>query len=270
MAGKKPVEKVEASAIVVAALLTGSVTVALIGQTPLIFNRMSEKVRRGLLDPDAPGVKRGTIAERAAAGPKHNPLAEYQGSPYRTATPDDASLLAIPAASVKRAMADVALDLPGTRKAQIGRLVWCPGEYLPVFGIPQLRMDVVRMADPSHTPDIRTRACIRQWATIVEVQFVEPLLKQTAIVNLLAAAGRIIGIGDGRQQKGALNFGQFDVVGLDDARLQGIIKTGGRAPQQRAMVDPAFYDDESRELYEEWARNHSTEIAAMSTNGVGA
>lgn len=266
MAGKA---KAEEGTIVIESIQSGSLSVGLIGKTPLIFNRMAEKVRQQLLVPER--GRRTTNAERKASGPKHNPLREYRDSPYRMEDEHAPTLLAIPASAVKRALADAALDIPGARKAQIGRLVWVPGEYLPLFGTTQLKMDVVRMADINHTPDVRTRACARQWAAIVEIQFVEPLLDRTGIVNLLAAAGRIVGIGDGRQQKGALDFGLFDVVDLTDPRLKAIVDRGGREAQIAALADPTFYDDEARALYEWWLEGASADAAnpTMTCGGSG-
>lgn len=252
--------------ITIEALQTGILQVGLLGKTPLVYNRMSEKVKQGLLNPKAPGIARGTKAEQAAAGPKHNMLEEFRLSAHCLVSSQEPSLLAFPASGVKKAMMTAALEMPGSNKTQIGRLVWVPGEYLPVFGVPQLRVDVVRMANKEHTPDVRTRACIRQWATIVEVQFVEPLLAHQAITNLLSAAGLIVGLGDYRQEKGAGDFGTFDVVDLADPRLKAIVKAGGREAQIAALADPAFYDDESRSLFEWWAQNAPAQSALQGAS----
>lgn len=244
-------KKEDDGTIVIESLRTGTAIVGLIGESAYVSNRMSAKVKQGLLTPEDPKLKRKTATERAQA-PKHNPLAEYQEAVHRLPEGSE-PLLALPAVQIKRALAAAALDVPGARKAQIGRLVWIPGELLPLFGLPQLHMAVVRMADMSHTPDIRTRAAIRTWATIVEIRYVMPLLTESGILNLLAAAGQIIGLGDGRQEKGALSFGQFEVVSVDDPRLKAIVAGGNRAAQEKAMASPTFYDDESLQLYESWA-----------------
>ena len=93
-----------------------------------------------------------------------------------------------------------ALDLPGARKAQIGRLVQVKeGTYrdlIPIYGEPQLLMSVTRSADMNRTPDIRSRCIIPNWAAQITISFVLPTLRETAVVNLLAAAGITAGVGD--------------------------------------------------------------------------
>ncbi len=251
--------------IVIESLRTGTAIVGLIGESAYVSNRMSAKVKQSLLSPEDPGLKRRTASERAQ-GTKHDPLAEYQGAIHRMPEGSE-PLLAIPAVQVKRALAAVAKDVPGANKAQLGRLVWLPGELLPLFGLPQLHMAVVRMADMSHTPDIRTRAAVRTWATIVEIRYVMPLLTESGILNLLAAAGQIIGVGDGRQEKGVFSFGQFEVVSVDDPRLKAIVTRGNRAAQEKAMASPTFYDDESLQLYESWAPAMARACVGLDAKG---
>ena len=216
----------------------------LIGESPLIFNCMSEKAKRELLMPKG----RRTRADRAESL-KHNPPEEYRASIYRNLADDAPTRLMFPSPGVKGAMATAALDMPGTRKSEIGRLVWVEGYHVPVYGVPKLLMSVVRSADIAHTPDIRTRAIMPVWGLIVVVRFIQPKLKATSIHNLLAAAGLVSGLGDFRQEKGKGSFGQFRVVDPRDEELQAIMKTGGREAQDAALADPECHDAESFSLY---------------------
>ena len=231
----------------VARLTTQTATFALLGTSPLIFNSMSEKVRRYLLCPP-PGKK--TAAEKAA-NLKHDPLEEYRGSVYRRRN-DKGNLprLQFPATAVKSAIATAALEVPGAKKAQIGRLVWTVGRDVPIWGIPQMKMDVVRSADKSRTPDVRTRAIVVEWCTEVVVRFVTPTLTATQLANLLEAAGLVIGLGDFRQEKGKGNFGQFCVVGKgEEAAVARLKKVGGLKAQDAALKKPDFFDLETENLY---------------------
>lgn len=233
--------------VVVERVNTEAVSVVLLGTTPLIMNRMSEKVRQGLLSPrtlTAP-EKRSTL--------KHDPLGEYRGSMYTTTAEE--TLLGFPASGVKKAMMTAALDLPGARKAQIGRLVYVMGIDLPVYGVPQLFMSVTRSADMSHTPDIRTRAILPQWAMPVMVSYVSPLMNATSIINLLVAAGITAGIGDWRAEKGAGTYGSFEVVKADDSRVVALMESSGRAQQELARDNPICYNDESSDLLAWWAED---------------
>lgn len=224
---------------------TGELTFNILGRTPLVLNRMANKAVHQLLLPKP----RKTAADKAA-NLKHNPLEEYRDSVYRN--PDDAAptRLVFPAAGFKRSIANAALDLPGLKKAQIGRLTWVEGENVNIFGVPQLYMAVVRSADINRTPDIRTRAIVPYWGCQITVRFVRPLTKAVQVANLLAAAGVFIGIGDGRQEKGALSFGQFELVDDDNADFRHLIEHAGREAQDRALDDPAMYDIETADMFE--------------------
>lgn len=231
--------------IVVTEVMEGSVDAVIVGRSPLVLNRMSEKAKRQLLFPPP----RKTTADKAA-NLKHVPIDEFRASAHQLS--DGPTLLAIRSTAVKGAIASAALDIPGSvSKAKIGRLTWVHGEYLPVYGVPQIYMAVVRMADINKTPDIRTRAIVARWAIPIRVNFVEPILNPTTILKLLIAAGLYIGVGDGRNEKGSLTFGQFEVISTVQAQKDKAIQSifaQGRDVQIKAMATPDSYDTETSEL----------------------
>lgn len=222
---------------------TGTLNLAIVGTTPLILNRLSEKAMHELLLPQG----RKSAADKAASL-KHDPLAEFRRSPQMLPEDDAPTLLALPSTAIKGSMRTAALDLPGAKKAQIGRLVYLPGDYVPVYGVPQIYSTIVRSADMNRTPDVRTRCIVPKWAAIVRVTFVRPIMREQAVANLLAAGGITAGVGDFRTEKGAGNYGGFEVVSADDPRLIEIMQTGGRQAQQAAMADPVAYDATTEEL----------------------
>lgn len=236
--------KTSSPEIDVITLRKGSMTVWLVGDAPFYCNRMAEKAKRELLMPRG----RMTTAMKATRL-KHAPLAEYRASPYLARGTEAPTRIQMVASAPKKAIAKAALDMPtGVAKAQIERLVSVPQEYMPIWGVPRLAMDVVRMANASKTPDIRTRARIDRWATCFTVQYVEPLLNESKVATLLAASGILCGIGDWRQEKGGGSNGLFHTVSDDDPELLEIIRTGGREAQDEALRDPVCANAESEEL----------------------
>ena len=213
------------------------------GTTPLILNTMSEKVRNQLLLP--PPKK--NAADKASTL-KHDPLTEFRASAYTISDNDAPTYIGFMASAFKAALKSAALDLPGASKSQIGRLTYVEGDLVSIYGVPKLLMSVVRSADMNRTPDIRTRAILSEWACSVSITFVMPLLREQAVVNLLAAAGITQGIGDWRPQKGSGSYGQFALVGIGDADFDRIVATGGRDAQMAAMAEPECYDDETEKL----------------------
>ena len=223
----------------------GQIEFMVLGTTPLILNRMSEKVLRELLMPKG----RKNAAEKASSL-KHDPMEEFRASPYIDPDENAPTYLQHLASAFKGAIKSAALDLPGSSKAQIGRLTWVNGERISIYGIPQIFLSVTRSADINKTPDVRTRAIVPQWCARLSVSFVRPNLKEQAVANLLASAGLTQGVGDWRPGKGSGTYGQFELVAADDPRFAHLVKHCGRKEQIAAMQDPEPYDQESRELLE--------------------
>lgn len=239
----KPKSNANTDIVEILTVSEGSISVCILGTSPLVLNRMSQKAAHELLMP----MGRKTAVQRATSL-KHVPRDEYRASAYKFADDTLPTYLGIMATAFKGAMKTAALDLPGAKKAQIGRLVRVQGDYVYIYGVPKLYMAVVRSADMNKTPDIRTRAIVPEWACRLNITFVEPLMRGQAVANLLSAAGFTAGVGDGRPEKGAMNYGQFAVVTEDHPEFQRIIAAGGRQAQIDAIETPECYDEESAEL----------------------
>lgn len=220
---------------------TRTITVGIRGTRPLIQNRLTEKARQELLMP-----ARKSVASRRMTL-KHDVYEEFQSAPYVFPDDDAPTLLAFPASAFKQGMVEAAGRVPGGVKAEIRQLVWTEGDLLPVYGMPKLLMSVTRSAGMNRTPDVRTRVIVPEWATVVRITFTEGLITETSIVNLLAAAGQICGIGDWRPEKGSGTFGQYELINEDDAELARIMEMG-RGEQIAAMEHPEPYDMETSEL----------------------
>lgn len=236
----------EVEGINVQALRQHMVTLRVIGVAPLFQNRMSAKVKQGLLT----GSKKKTTAEKAAI--KHDPINEYRNSMELIRDPDSPTLLGVRSVAIKSAMADAAIETAGMTKAGTQRLLRIPGDLTALYGTPMLRLDVVRSADVARTPDIRSRAFLPRWGAELTVGYFSPQLSAHAVVALLTNAGQLIGIGDYRQQKGKGSFGLFRVIGEedDDAEWDDLVNNHGRAAQVAAYDDPQFADQETEELME--------------------
>lgn len=215
----------------------------ILGRSPFICNRMSEKTKRELLLPSG----RKNAAEKASSL-KHDPLAEFRASPY-TMPDSSPTLIGMMASAFKGAMRTAALDLPGATAAKIGRLVYVEGDLISLYGVPQLFMTVVRNAGQNAAPDIRSRAILPQWAAQIDIKFIVPVINATSVAKLIAAAGITAGVGDWRVEKGKAGYGRFDLVEDDHPLFNEIMKNGGREAQKAAMAKPKAYDYETEDLF---------------------
>lgn len=231
------------SEIQVIEVVKGQIDFCILGTSPLIMNRMSQKVWHELLAPK--GKK--NAAEKASSL-KHDPIQEFRNSPYIIENKAAPSLLGILPTAFKGAMLTAALDMPGTKRTQMGRLLTVDWDMQPVYGIPRVFMSITRSADMNKTPDVRTRAILPEWACKLTVTFNKPILREQSVANLLAAAGMQSGVGDWRQEKGSGSFGAFKLVSNDDKDFLRIVKTMGRTAQQEAIDNPIAYNAETEEM----------------------
>ena len=237
------IKTVDSGEIVIQQVKTHTIDFCILGTSPLIMNRMSQKVWFELLAPKG----RKSTAEKASSL-KHDPLQEFRSAPYIIQSEKSKSLLGVMSSGFKKAMGTAALRSPGVKKTEINQLVYVEGEFAEVFGIPKVFMAITRSADMNKTPDVRTRAILPEWACKLSVTFVSPALRETSIANLLSSAGVVSGIGDWRQEKGSGSFGAFTLVPHDHPDFVRILKTQGRKAQQEAMDTPEPYNDETSEM----------------------
>jgi hypothetical protein len=70
------------------------------------------------------------------------------------------------------------------------------------------------------------------------------------VINLLSAAGTLVGLGDWRPQRKGGPYGTFRLCGPDDQELKAIVAAEGHDAQQAAFDTPEMWDEETSELIE--------------------
>lgn len=226
---------------------TDVVAVNIVGTSPFIMHRFAFKAWQELL---MPSQKKNAAAK--AESLKHDPLNEYRECLYKNRDDATPTLFHVPTAMLQEAIASAALDMPGATKSSVSRWVSVQGDIdagtLCLYGVPELYTTMVRSSDMNHTPDVRTRPIFRKWAIRhLMVTFKEDPLNKPAIMNLLGAAGQIVGCGDWRPQKGG-SMGKFRVCDDSDPEFQEIIAHQGRDVQQLAFESPAYYDQDTEDI----------------------
>lgn len=184
--------------------------VPILGTTPLICHRFSEKAKRQMLD-----------AMQGRKSPKEpkDPEAEYRAAFYRFKDSTDdgpfgAPVIAFKDASVGGARYYAQLTMTGLRQCLFFRgEVGADSQMLArIDGEPRMREDVVRVNRGG--TDLRYRPEFPEWTTTIEVTYVKSMLTRDSVLSLIDAGGLGVGIGEWRPEKG----GDFGCYRIDPSR----------------------------------------------------
>jgi len=192
-------------------------TLTVKGDSPLIVHAWGEKARREMLDKQMKKAKSVKEARNPAAD-VINSIYWLSGKPKEMT--EDALFGAIkngarfgfPAKAFK-ASAVSAGYRAGTVKNKVGVFgaFHINGELVEIFGKPQPREDMVRLAGPSGVADIRFRGEFLEWKAVLELTYCPDMISLEQIVNLFNLGGYCCGVGEMRIEKGGEN-GRFHVM----------------------------------------------------------
>lgn len=203
------------AAIEITRVGTETLLVPIIGTSPLIVHRFSEKAKRQMLD-----AMQGRKSPKQAKDPK----AEYEAAFYRL---KDGGY-GFPALAFKAATVGGARFYQGVTMTALKQFLFVHGEegddgraLTRVEGEPLMREDVVTVG--RNGSDLRYRPQFSEWRTTLEVRYVTSALTQGSVLSLIDAGGMGVGIGEWRPEKD----GDFGTYRVDPAREVEIIKDSG-------------------------------------------
>jgi hypothetical protein len=174
------------------------IKVVLVGDTPLLCNRFSEKAKKEMLDKQ---MKKATTTPKEAK----DPVAQYEGSLYKL--PDGS--FGFPTIAFKAAAVTAAND-GGIHKTLARRAFHIEGEFARIEYLPRMREDVVRVG-PSRVADLRYRGEFETWKTTLNVVYNAGIITPEQLVNLFQLAGFGVGVGEWRPEKDGVH-GMFHVA----------------------------------------------------------
>lgn len=184
-------------AIVLPKMSIQVVEITLIGDSPLICHRWSEKARRQMLDKQ---MKKARGAKEAKV-----PEDDFRESLY----PHPEGGYGFPAVAFKSAAVDACSHVADITKVLARGAFHIVGELVKIEGEPTMREDMVRIA--MGTADIRHRGEFKQWQARLLIRHNVNVLSAEQVVNLFNVAGFAIGVGEWRPQKDGA-FGLFHVA----------------------------------------------------------
>ena len=190
--------KDDSEAVKLAGLSVAGIKLRLVGTSPLIVHKWSEKAKRQMLDKQMKKASQGKEAK--------DPEQDYREALY--IRPDGS--YGFPAVGFKAAAvrAGTYCDM---KMVFLRGAFHVEGDLVRIDGEPRPREDMVRVG--MGTADIRYRPEFPEWSTELEVTYNSRALAVEQIVNLFEVAGFAVGVGEWRPEKDG-QFGRFSVDAL--------------------------------------------------------
>jgi hypothetical protein len=179
--------------------------VTLRGVTRLVCHRFGESAQRQI---EAKQQK-----EARAKNTKRDPQQEMEECLYVLESGD----LGFPARAIKRCVVTAAKRFHDIDKVLVNGCLKIrsndPTEYLPLrtSAEPRMRSDAVRLSGRDRALDMRYRPEFLEWEIDVPIRYNSTYLSQEQVINMFVSAGEMVGLGDGRVEKG-MDWGEFQVV----------------------------------------------------------
>lgn len=208
-------KEVEATTITIPAIDKRTLSVKLVGDSPLIVHRWSEKAKKQILDNAMGAAKKGKEPKR--------PLQEYADAFYWiTEKPDfdgmtDEKILkavekgrfGFPTVAFKKAAIDAAYQQKAIDKKTTMRGAFhIEGELVEIEGRPTIREDPVKIG--MNGADLRYRPEFPEWSVTLPITYNPNAVTPEQIVNALNIAGFSNGVGEWRAERDGV-YGRFHV-----------------------------------------------------------
>jgi len=174
-----------------------TIRIRLVGDSPLIVHKWSEKAKKQMLDKQM-GI--------ASAGREHkDPQRDFEDSIYRL--PDGRPCF--PTLAFKAAAVSACTSLgKSVTKVQARQAFHIDGEMAVINGTPQMREDMVKIS--MGTADIRYRGEFPEWSVELDIRYNTRVLSDEQIMNLFNTAGFAVGVGEWRPERDGA-YGMFHV-----------------------------------------------------------
>lgn len=177
-----------------------TMTVTVIGDSPLICHAWSAKAKRQILDKQ---MKRARARKEAK-----DPEQDYADSLYRLPN----GRYGFPAVAFKSSMVSACRFAEGVKMTEARGAVHLIGETVTIQGEPTPREDMVRVG--MGVADIRYRGQFEQWQATLLIQFNANVVSAEQVINLLNTAGFGVGVGEWRPERNG-SYGRFHVATED-------------------------------------------------------
>lgn len=205
-------------AIVIPAIELERVAIKVVGDTPLIMHKWSEKAKREMLD------KQMKVAKAKGHDAK-DPVADFinsmywlEGEPedkteegFEAAIASGNARFGFPSVAFKASAVSGAYRAKATKdKVSMNAAFHIDGDMVEIQGIPHMREDMVRVG--MGTADIRFRGEFSEWSAILPITYNAGAISLEQLLNLFNLGGFSCGVGEWRPEKSG-SYGMYHVAG---------------------------------------------------------
>lgn len=191
-------------------------TIRIIGDTPLIMHKWSEKAKREILDKQMKKAKAKGHDAKSPVEDFINSMYWLEGEPEEKTEQGFADAIAsgnarfgFPATAVKAAAVSAAYRAEIVKnKVSMNGAFHIPEEFVEIHGAPIMREDMVKIG--MGTADIRFRGEFPTWWAEFVVRYNAGIISLEQLINMINLGGFACGIGEWRMEKGG-TFGSFHV-----------------------------------------------------------
>lgn len=189
--------------------------IKVVGDSPLIVHKWSEKAKKEMLDKQMKKAKtKGHDAK--------DPVADFidsiywlEGEPVKKTESGfvdaikNGARFGFPSVAFKAAAVSAGYRAGVTKdKVSMNAAFHIDGEFVEIHGVPQMREDMVRVG--MGTADIRHRGEFQEWYAVFPVRYNAGAISIEQLVNLFSLGGFACGVGEWRPEKGGC-YGMFHV-----------------------------------------------------------
>lgn len=207
--------------VVIDKIAAETIRVPILGTSPLVVNRFSEKAKRQMLD---------NMQGRKSPKEPKDPEAEYLAALYRFKGEEGTGF---PVIAFKAATVGGARFYSGVTMTALKQFLFFRGEIgadgqqlARLDGDHQMREDVVRVGRGG--ADLRYRPEYPEWSTTLIVTYVTSALTRGSVLSLIDAGGLGVGVGEWRPERD----GDFGTYKIDTTREVEVVADPTETPKR--------------------------------------
>lgn len=189
--------------------------IPIVGDSPLIVHKFSEKAKKQMLDKQ---MKKASAGKEAK-----DPWRDFVESMYwLDGMPQEAIIqetgeplvssarFGFPAVGFKAAAVTACTSIGSITKVAARQAFHVEGEFVEIFGSkPSMREDIARVG--MGTADLRYRGEFDPWNAVLTVKYNANLMSAEQVFNLFETAGFAVGVGEWRPERDG-PYGRFHVA----------------------------------------------------------